>query len=573
VLSDSNDYRVWISQTKEADVTTGIEISSQPYNGVLFKSQNGSAWTADQTQDMKFKIKRANFNVSSTKKLKLVPAKPSYKSLSMNPLKFTKGSNKVRVSHANHGLREGDKVRILTRQTVTGTLPFIDGSAWTATTSYKVGDAFTNGGTSYTVHTAYTSGATFGTADSTTNTYVNQTTALRMASVLSALTSIEFTVSNVTLDAYVIQIPNNGANPVLANQSMTVGGAFVSATENYEFQTAMFDISQVVHPGTDITYRMVYGSESYTVVPKENMNFTSSKYISSHYFNAGTLTKINTTVPDFYVEAELSSTNSSISPVVDLGRIALTMVGNKVDTQTSSTIANDVVPVLDLESLAENTNVESAGTTLNLIGTDVISIPLASSLYTIFNGRVKVGSAIRFTYSTTDANGNTVGNYVVTSKYTEGTDLRFALSAYGSNERVLSTSSGSTTKIQLITSIVSEISFGEGTIESKYVTRKINLSRPSELLRIMFAAVMPSEADIEVYYKTGLNSRGDFEAYGYKRATPSSGYVKSDETFTDLSYTIEGLGQFDTMVIKLVMRSTNKAKPPRIKDLRVIACA
>ena len=35
-------------------------ISQQPYAGVMFKSQNGSTWTAEQNEDIKFKIKRAD---------------------------------------------------------------------------------------------------------------------------------------------------------------------------------------------------------------------------------------------------------------------------------------------------------------------------------------------------------------------------------------------------------------------------------------------------------------------------------------------------------------------------------
>ena len=35
--------------------------------GVLFKSQNGSTWTAEQNEDAKFKMKRAEFsNVTGT---------------------------------------------------------------------------------------------------------------------------------------------------------------------------------------------------------------------------------------------------------------------------------------------------------------------------------------------------------------------------------------------------------------------------------------------------------------------------------------------------------------------------
>ena len=33
-------------------------VSRQPYAGVLFKSQNGSTYTADQNEDLKFTIKK-----------------------------------------------------------------------------------------------------------------------------------------------------------------------------------------------------------------------------------------------------------------------------------------------------------------------------------------------------------------------------------------------------------------------------------------------------------------------------------------------------------------------------------
>ena len=39
----------------------------QPYAGVMFKSQNGSTWTAEQNEDIKFTMKRAEFeNVTGT---------------------------------------------------------------------------------------------------------------------------------------------------------------------------------------------------------------------------------------------------------------------------------------------------------------------------------------------------------------------------------------------------------------------------------------------------------------------------------------------------------------------------
>jgi hypothetical protein len=72
VLSDSAKYKVWIAQAGEVDINGSGLISTQPYAGVLFKSQNGSTWTADQTQDLKFKLNRAVFGVGSTATVDLI---------------------------------------------------------------------------------------------------------------------------------------------------------------------------------------------------------------------------------------------------------------------------------------------------------------------------------------------------------------------------------------------------------------------------------------------------------------------------------------------------------------------
>jgi hypothetical protein len=93
------------------------------------------------------------------------------------------------------------------------------------------------------------------------------------------------------------------------------------------------------------------------------------------------------------------------------------------------------------------------------------------------------------------------------------------------------------------------------------------------MLKIMFAAVIPPDADVEVYYKTGLSSSGDFTLASYNKAEPQSGITKSLTEFTDITCNVEGLEAFDSVMVKLVMKSINKSQVPRIKDFRVIACA
>ena len=41
-------------------------ISKQPFFGGIFKSQNARTWTADQNEDMKFKLNRASFTTGTT---------------------------------------------------------------------------------------------------------------------------------------------------------------------------------------------------------------------------------------------------------------------------------------------------------------------------------------------------------------------------------------------------------------------------------------------------------------------------------------------------------------------------
>ena len=70
VLSNSTNYRAWISRLGEADVTSlateegRVIVSSQPSLGSLFKSQNSTVWTPSQYEDLKFTLYRASFTNS-----------------------------------------------------------------------------------------------------------------------------------------------------------------------------------------------------------------------------------------------------------------------------------------------------------------------------------------------------------------------------------------------------------------------------------------------------------------------------------------------------------------------------
>lgn len=62
LLSNSDDYEVWVAEIGQDEISSGDRISSQPYAGSFFKSQNSSTWTAEQTIDLKFKIYKCLFS-------------------------------------------------------------------------------------------------------------------------------------------------------------------------------------------------------------------------------------------------------------------------------------------------------------------------------------------------------------------------------------------------------------------------------------------------------------------------------------------------------------------------------
>jgi hypothetical protein len=112
LLSDSNSYNVWVAQMGEKNVGTDNYITSQPSLGVLFKSQNASTWSADQMQDLKFKVYRASFNTTSPGYVKMINQQLRNVELVFNPFKTTSGSNVVRVFQEGHGLTVGSSVTI-----------------------------------------------------------------------------------------------------------------------------------------------------------------------------------------------------------------------------------------------------------------------------------------------------------------------------------------------------------------------------------------------------------------------------------------------------------------------------
>ena len=100
VETDSTDYKLWASRLGETDIATSTVITTQPALGSVYKSQNTESWQEDIFEDLKFKMYRAEFNITRPATLVLKNKSLGYELLSKNPIETNASSN----SNANSTL-------------------------------------------------------------------------------------------------------------------------------------------------------------------------------------------------------------------------------------------------------------------------------------------------------------------------------------------------------------------------------------------------------------------------------------------------------------------------------------
>tara|TARA_Y100001972_G_scaffold19186_1_gene22003 strand:- start:127 stop:1710 length:1584 start_codon:yes stop_codon:yes gene_type:complete len=123
---------------------------------------------------------------------------------------------------------------------------------------------------------------------------------------------------------------------------------------------------------------------------------------------------------------------------------------------------------------------------------------------------------------------------------------------------------------------VNETSKTGGSAASKHLTRIINLENESVGLKVFITANRPSEADFQVFVRTAgddeIISEKDFILLSQENTIPSD---ENPRFFRNYTYLHGGLGgdipAFLKYQFKIVLRSTNQAKPPIIRSLRVIS--
>src|SRR6056300_1534735 len=285
LYSDSADYTAYVARLGDTVIGSDRTVSAQPNLGVLFKSANNRTWTAEQMEDLKFTMKRAEFDITSSGTLTLGNASLPSKTLDSNPIRTFNGSGVIRVFHKNHGMHSStDNVTI----------------AGVASGTY-------NGITSAQINGTYTS------------------------------------ISNITLDSYDVTTAGT------ATATGDVGGSTVTATQNRLFDVLQLQVGNVVHPGTTLTSTLrttsgksIHGTETAFTLQgtsaAENVVLGDNIYFDNPRMVASDINQTNQPVgtKSLVVNLTMSSTNTKLSPVIDLKRVNAFAISNRLNNPTVS---------------------------------------------------------------------------------------------------------------------------------------------------------------------------------------------------------------------------------------------
>jgi len=115
---------------------------------------------------------------------------------------------------------------------------------------------------------------------------------------------------------------------------------------------------------------------------------------------------------------------------------------------------------------------------------------------------------------------------------------------------------------------------------SKYITKPIVLENISSALDVRLTSNIRATSNVDVYFR--VTSSEEVRNIDDLNWTPFNGDGSEDvtvtpaednSTFKEYKYSATGINDFTAFQIKIVMKGTNSAYPPIIKDMRGIALA
>jgi hypothetical protein len=277
----------------------------------------------------------------------------------------------------------------------------------------------------------------------------------------------------------------------------------------------------------------------------------------------------------------LRSTNSNLSPVVDSSRLSLIAVANRVDSWNPA----------ELESLTSDSLIVSPTTVTPAVSNTANKYTFTDNTGTFYTtdadlaqhmSKLDVGKYLTITNCATAGHNVATPKRIISVTYTPSASNKCTV-VLDHTFTAGSSDTGASINVVQLDRFISELAPSAGSASAKYVTKRLVLARPCSALKIMFPAYRDENSEILTYYKIlKSDDSRNFDDIEYQLApynvdvngvltelTPQSSTSSTDYAYYES--TINGLPEFIAVAVKIVMKSTNPARAPKIRDLQIIA--
>ena len=629
VETDSTDYKLWASKLGETDISTSTVITTQPSLGSVFKSQNTDSWTEDIFEDLKFKMYRAEFDITRPAELLLKNASLGYEKLQANPFetgasantqassKLFKNNNKIiKVSHRDNGFED------------------------------------------------------------TGNSYVFYRTAQETGGITAdTLNTNLFQITNSGIDSYNITATEN------ASSNSFGGGTSVFASYNRKFETLYPQVNYLSFTGTKLDNYV----KTTNVVPVDSSttNYTSYSqsdfertflneptYFSNQKMIASDINEtLNSVDRSLTYKMVLSSTVSHLSPVIDLSSATVKTSSSRIENASGQedrfgrrdqkikfypvyqfNLAGNGGTELQANQTIKGATTKASGTIARVNGS-VVYVRVKTSQFFQKGETVSLGNQASLTAVTVDSNpvelffdiadsativarnpaviletydNRITGKSVLWNNKTQELTVRvdtqpidddftgrivdsanFVRSAataeqtadifrvgdfvkYPTQDDVEASylEIGSITYTNGIDFVAEDTSKNSSSV-AKYVTKEVGISSPGTSVDVRLTANVKDISNLRVLYRTkSASSQENFEdidwVYFNGDGSPDgleiansensiSGVTEKQSSYQELKYSVADLPEFASFAIKIVMKTVDPAYVPKVQDIRAVA--
>ena len=610
VKTDEPGCQAFISELAQPDLATSNLITIQPLTGSLFLSQNSKEFEINPLLDLKFTLRKAVFDTSQAVNVDLRANSPAEFVLPVHPFEITPNTYKIRVSAPNHGFIANDIVKIDdveeglygTNSTTTGIPDELFNRPHTVLGEGLEKDSFiieldyTDGDGNSLLEGGITS-ANF-LKGSYGGSGVSCSRSLHLDSIYLKTSDLNFQDTNLK---YYVNAQNAAGNytdylPMVSNANYPFFTR--KHIKSFENQSIVSGIHQ-----SSMKFRAVMTSENSNVSPVIDMQKISA-YSTSNLVNSRTAADTNVAEIDSLILIQGGDIIESDRVTAGAGTITVsgTAVTGSTTAFTVQVRAGDVLRLLDdtvigtVDTVNSNTSItltssatSQTGVSYEIVGADtnlvfendsetgwgVISTNLDAADNLLDNANI--GKTITIT----DAHANVNGTYVVkdvvttadTSVYAGNVNLSkvsvYVEPQFAGNATIDMVTDNDYAITQLDRFVDDFAPIG-ATNAANYITRTMTLATAADSLKILFDANIPSNADVKVYFRT-WDGEQDLRVVPYVDSGFTVTSFDSSNQFIEREIGIEDLPPFTNVNIKIVLKSTDGAVVPRLKNLRMIA--